>query len=61
METLEPASFPAMISAKISGQNPHLSAGSVRWGKPSVRESKLVDFPAWGPEVLKPAIQSQVD
>lgn len=50
-----------MISAKISGQNPHLSAGSVRWGKPSVRESKLVDFPAWGPEVLKLAIQSQVD
>lgn len=28
-------------------------------GKPSVKESKLVDFPAWGPEVLKPAIQLQ--
>lgn len=28
-------------------------------GKPSVRESKLVDFCAWGPEVLKPAIQLQ--
>lgn len=57
----EPASFLGMISAKISDQNPHLPAGSVRWGEPSVRESKLVDFSAWSSEVLKPAIQSQVD